>query len=63
LQYDVLGLSPIHPATLATYRQACSPSRAKDAPQDAASRLAVLCHPRDRLQAWQPENAKTRTLQ
>ena len=63
LQYDFLVLYPINPATLAKYRQAFSPSRAKDDPQDADYLLELLCQHRDRLKAWQPENAKTRTLQ
>jgi transposase len=62
LKYAFLGLSPINPATLAKYRQAFSPSRAKDEPQDVADLLALLLHHRDRLKAWRPENAKTRTL-
>jgi transposase len=63
LKYDFLVLYPINPATLAKYRQAFSPSRAKDDPQDADYLLELLCHHRDRLKAWQPDNAKTRTLQ
>ena len=39
LQYDFLVRSPLNPATLAKYREAFSPSRAKDAPQDADSLL------------------------
>jgi transposase len=62
LPYDFLVLSPSNPATLAKDREACSPSRAKDAPQDADSLLELLLHHRDRLQAWRPENAQTRTL-
>src|SRR5262245_20016013 len=54
LKYDFLVLSPINPATRATYREAFSPSRAKDDPQDADYRLALLLHHRDRLKAWRP---------
>src|SRR5262245_33493078 len=63
LKYDFLVLYPINPATLAKYRQAFSPSRAKDDPQDADCLLELLLHHRDRLKAWQPDTAKTRTLQ
>src|SRR4051812_31467086 len=35
LQYEFLVLFPVHPSTLASYRQAFSPSRAKDDPSDA----------------------------
>jgi transposase len=63
LQYDFLVLYPINPATLAKYRQAFSPSRAKDDPRDADYLLELLLHHRDHLKAWRPDNAKTRTLQ
>jgi transposase len=63
LKDDFLVLYPLHPATLAKYREAFSPSRAKDAPQDAAYILELLLHHRDRLKAWRPDNAKTRTRQ
>jgi len=63
LKYDFLVLSPINPATLAQYREAFSPSRAKDDPQDADYLLELLFHHRDRRKAWRPDKAKTRTLQ
>jgi transposase len=63
LKDDFFVLYPINPATLAQYRQACSPSQAKDDPQDADSLLEVLLQHRDRLKAWRPDNVKTRTLQ
>jgi transposase len=56
-------LYPINPATLAKYRQAFSPSQAKDDPQDADYLLELLLQHRDRLKAWRPDNVKTRTLQ
>jgi hypothetical protein len=54
--------NPIKPATLAKYREAFSPSRAKDDRRDAEYMLELLLRHRDRLKAWRPENAKTRTL-
>jgi transposase len=63
LQYDFLVLYPINPATRAKYRQAFSPSRAKDDPRDADYLLELLLHHRDHLKAWRPDNAKTRTRQ
>jgi ribosomal protein S15P/S13E len=63
LQYDFLGLYPINPATLAKYRQAFSPRRAKADPRHAASLLELLRHHRDHLKAWRPDHAKTRTRQ
>ncbi len=63
LKYDFLTLYPIHPTTLARYREAFSPSRAKDDPTDAAYAAELLQHHRDRLTAWIPDDAQTRTLQ
>jgi hypothetical protein len=62
LKDDFLVLYPVHPTTLAKYREAFSPSRAKDDPRDADYRLALLLHHRDRLKAWRPDHAQTRTL-
>jgi hypothetical protein len=63
LNYDVVVLYPMNPTTLATYRAAFAPSRAQDAPREAASRLARLVQPRDRRKAWRPDHAQTRTRQ
>ena len=60
---DFLVLYPMNPTTLAKYREAFSPSRAKDDPRDADYLLELLVQHRDRLKAWRPDNAKTRTLQ
>ena len=62
LKYDFLVLYPIHPSTLANYREAFSPSRAKDDPTDAEYQAELLIHHRDRLKAWRPDEAKTRSL-
>jgi hypothetical protein len=59
---DFLVLYPIHPTTLAKYRAAFSPSRAKDDPRDADYVLERLVQHRARLKAWRPDHAKTRTL-
>ena len=63
LKYDFLVLYPINPTTLARYREAFSPSRAKDDPTDAEYGVELLIHHRDRLKAWLPDDEKTRTLQ
>lgn len=63
LKYDSLVLYPINPTTLAKYREAFSPSRAKDDPQDAQYLVELLIHHRDRLKPWLPDDEKTRTLQ
>jgi transposase len=63
LHYDCWVLYPLHPTTRATYREAFSPSRAQDEPQEAASLLARLGQHRDRLKAWRPAHATPRTRQ
>jgi transposase len=63
LKYDFLVLYPINPKTLARFREAFTPSRAKDDPRDAEYLVELLIHHRDRLKAWMPDSEKTRTLQ
>lgn len=63
LKYDCLVLYPVHPSTLASYRQAFSPSRAKDDPRDAEYLAELLTTHRNRLKAWRPDEEKTRALQ
>jgi transposase len=62
LKYDFLVLYPINPSTLAKYREAFSPSRAKDDPSDAEYQAEILLQHRDRLTPWLPDDEKTRTL-
>jgi transposase len=62
LQYDFLVLYPINPTTLAKYREAFSPSRAKDDPTDAEYVAELLQQHRARLKAWHPDDEQTRTL-
>jgi hypothetical protein len=63
LKSDFLTLYPVHPSTLARYREAFSPSRAKDDPPDAAYLAELLAQHRARLKAWRPADVQTRTLQ
>jgi transposase len=63
LKYDFLVLYPINPKTLARFREAFTPSRAKDDPRDAEYLVELLIHHRDRLTAWTPDDERTRTLQ
>ena len=62
LQYDFLVIYPINPSTLARYREAFSPSRAKDDPTDAEYAAELLLQHTDRLKAWHPDDDQTRTL-
>ena len=61
-KYDFFVLFPINPSTLAKYREAFKPSRAKDDPTDAEHALDLLLHHRDRLKALKPQSAEMRTL-
>ena len=57
-----LDLYPINPTTLAKYREAFSPSRAKDDPGDAKLLAEILCLHRDKLSVWKPADENTRLL-
>src|ERR671934_354516 len=61
-KYDFLVLCPINPLTLARYREAFTPSRAKDDPTDAALQLELLRTHRDKLQPLQPQSPTMRAL-
>jgi len=58
-KYDFFVLFPINPSTLAKYRQAFTPSGAKDDPTDAH---LILRHP-DRFKPLVPQSVEMRTLQ
>jgi len=60
--YDFLVLFPINPLTLARYRAAFTPRRAKDDPTDAELQLALLLTHRDKLRPLQPQSPTTRAL-
>ncbi len=59
---DFLVLFPINPLTLARYREAFTPSQAKDDPTDAALQLELLLTHRDKLPPLQPQSPTMRTL-
>src|SRR5262245_8148053 len=61
-KYDFLVLFPINPLTLARYREAFTPSRAKDDPTDAGLQLELLRTHRDKLQPLQPQSPTMRAL-
>ena len=62
LQYDFLVLYPLNPTTLAKYREAFTPSRAKDDPTDAEFAAELIMKHSERLKPWQPDDDQTRTL-
>src|SRR6266536_4965398 len=61
-KYDFLILFPLNPLTLARYREAFTPSRAKDDPTDAELQLELLLTHRDKLQPLQPQSPTMRAL-
>src|SRR5438876_6125417 len=62
-KYDFLVLFPINPLTLARYREAFTPSRAKDDPTDAALQLELLLTHRDKLHPLNPQSPTMRALE
>jgi len=63
MKYSFIELYPINPKTLAKYREAWSPSRAKGDPADAGFLLEIGVTHHDRLRAWKPEPDEIRLLQ
>ena len=62
-KHDFLVLFPVNPTTLAKYREAFTPSHAKDDPTDAEYQLELLVLHRDKLKALNPQSAPMRTLE
>ena len=63
VQYEFLVLFPVNPGTLAKYREAFTPSHAKDDPTDAELQLELLLKHRDKLQPLIPQSAAMRALE
>lgn len=61
-RHDFLVLFPVHPSTLATYRQAFVPSRAKDDPGDAELALEILLRHPERLHPVSLQSTDMRSL-
>ena len=61
-KFDFFVIYPINPSTLAKYREAFKPSRAKDDPTDAEMALDLLLHHPDRFQPLRPQSVEMRTL-
>jgi len=62
-KYDFFVLYPVNPSTVAKYREAFTPSHAKDDPTDAQLQLELLSRHRDKLKALRPQSASIRALQ
>ena len=61
--YPCFVLFPVNTLTLARYREAFPPSRAKDDPTDAALQLELLRTHRDKLQPLTPQSPTMRALE
>ncbi len=61
-KYDFIDIFPIAPSTLAKYREAFSPSRAKDDPTDAELALDLILRHPERFKPLKPQSAEMRTL-
>ena len=62
LKYPFLVLFPVNPQTLARYRRAFKPSRAKDDPTDAQLLLDLVSRHPEQFHPWQPERPEVRAL-
>jgi transposase len=63
MQVEFITLYPVNPKTSACYRQAFSPSGAKDDLPDADLLLDLLRLHRDQLTPWHPDDVQTRKLE
>src|SRR5207244_9626140 len=61
-KYDFLVLFPVNPLTVAKYREAFTPSRAKDDPTDAELQVELLLKHRDKLTPLSPQSPTMRAL-
>lgn len=61
-KFDGFVIYPINPSTLAKYREAFTPSRAKDDPTDAEFAVDLLLRHPDRFKPLQPQSLEMRAL-
>ena len=62
LEHDIFVIYPVNPSTLAKYRRAFTPSRAKDDPTDAAIALELLRRHPEKLKPLRHESPNMRAL-
>lgn len=62
MKYECLVLFPINPKQLARYREAFTPSGAKDDPADAELLCGFVRQHHARLRVWRPDDVTTRGL-
>ena len=61
-KYDFFVIFPVNPSTLAKYREAFTPSGAKDDPSDAEFALDLILRHADRFTPLNPQSVEIRTL-
>ena len=61
-KYDFFVIFPVNPSTLAKYREAFTPSGAKDDPTDAEFALDLILRHADRFTPLRPQSVEMRTL-
>jgi len=61
-KYDFFVIFPVNPSTLAKYREAFTPSRAKDDPTDAELALDLIQRHSNRFKPLKPQSVEIRTL-
>ena len=61
-KYDFVDIYPINPSTLAKYREAFQPSKAKDDPTDAQLAVDMLLRHREHFKLLKPQSAEMRAL-
>jgi len=61
-KYDFIVIYPVHPSTLAKYRETFTPSRAKDDPTDAELAVDLLLRHPERFKPLQPQGGEIRAL-
>lgn len=62
MKYDFITLFPANPQSVARYRRAFKPSRAKDDPTDAKLLLDLIQRHPEKVPPWQPDNPEIRAL-
>jgi len=61
-KYDFIDIFPVNPITLAKYREAFQPSRAKDDPTDAELAVDMLLRHPEHFKVLKPQSAEMRAL-
>ncbi len=61
-KYDFIDIFPINPSSLAKYREAFQPSKAKDDPTDAELAVDMLLRHPEHFKVLKPQSAEMRAL-